>query len=258
MSEEQIQLDKSDAAIVVLTLNRPEKRNALSIALIEQVRAAVLELKDDKPRRVLIIRGAGPAFCAGLDLKEAGDPATAHHSAEALAGMYEAIATSPLVTIAAAHGTAVGGGAGLVAACDFVVGSTDLKIGYPEVHRGLTAALVTTLTTRQLGERVVRELVLLGQNVEAERALRIGLINRVVEPSQLMPAAMELAREALRGAPGAVVRTKELLDALGKRTIAEDLRKALDFHLGARGSIEAQEGMKAFLEKRPPAWPPRP
>lgn len=253
-----IQVEQIDPAISLLTLQRPEKRNALSIELLEEMIAAIKRIESDRLRRVIIIRGAGPSFCAGLDLKEASNLSKADKSAHALANMYLAVATTPLVTIAAAHGTAMGGGAGLVAACDFVVASEDLRIAYPEVHRGLVAALVTTLMRRQLSERVLRELTILGQTVDPIRALQIGLVNRMCSNETLMDNALHLAREACKGAPGAIHRTKKLLDSLSARTIEDDLKRALDFHLHARNSAEAVEGVQAFLEKRPPTWGPRP
>src|SRR4029453_2363599 len=189
----RIQLDHHDAMTSVLTLNRPDKRNALSLELIEQIRAAVVEIGKDLSGRVLIIRANGPSFCAGLDLKEASQPGGAERSAEALAKMYEALCDSPLVTIAAARGSAGGGGAGIVWACDFVVAGEDLKLGFPEVHRGLVAALVTTLLRRQVNDRCARELVLLGQSIEATRALSLGLVNRFVPSSRMMDEAIDLA-----------------------------------------------------------------
>lgn len=253
-----IRLEHLDECITLLTLNRPEKRNALSIELLEEMINAVRSVEIDRTRRVLIIRGEGPSFCAGLDLKEASDPSKSDNSAHTLADMYRAVATTPLVTIAAAHGTAMGGGAGLVAACDFVVAAEDLRIAYPEVHRGLVAALVTTLMRRQLSERVLRELTILGQAVDPIRALQIGLVNRMCSNETLMDNAIHLAREACKGAPGAIHRTKKLLDSQSARPIEEDLKRALDFHLHARNSQEATEGVKAFLEKRTPNWGSRP
>ena len=254
MSEPLVLIDTNDPQITVVTLNRPDKRNALSIELIEQVQDAVTHASSDRERRVILFRANGPSFCAGLDLKEATDPGQSHNSAVVLSKMYQAIATSPLITIAHAHGAAMGGGAGFVAACDLAVGASDLNLGYPEVHRGLVAALVTTLLRRQLGERIVRELVLLGQIVNATRALEIGLINRI----GTFEDAMSLARESCKGAPGANARSKRLLDTLTARSIGDDLRLALDFHLHARESAEAAEGSRAFLEKRAPNWGPRP
>jgi methylglutaconyl-CoA hydratase len=253
-----VTVEHVDAAISVLTLNRADKRNALSIELLEQMIAAIRQIESDRHRRALIVRGEGPSFCAGLDLKEASDPSKSDRSAHLLADMYLAVATTPLVTIAAAHGTAMGGGAGLVAACDFVVAAEDLRIAYPEVHRGLVAALVTTLMRRQLSERVLRDLTILGQTVDPIRTLQIGLVNRMCSNETLMDNALHLAHEACKGAPGAIHRTKKLLDSLSARTIEEDLKRALDFHLHARSSDEAAEGVQAFLQKRAPRWGPRP
>jgi methylglutaconyl-CoA hydratase len=252
-----IQLDHHDPATSVLTLNRPDKRNALSLELIQGIRAAVVEVARDLNRRVLIVRGNGPSFCAGLDLKEASEPGGAERSAEALAKMYEALCESPLVTIAAAQGSAVGGGAGIVLACDFVVAAHDLKLGFPEVHRGLVAALVTTLLRRQLNDRAAREMVLLGQTVDAQSALSMGLTNRVVANDTLAQEAISLARQVCVGAPNAIVRSKRLLDDLGGRPIRDELRRALRYHLQQRNSAEAQEGTAAFNEKRFPRWGPR-
>jgi methylglutaconyl-CoA hydratase len=246
--------DNSDAAVGLLTLNRPDKRNALNVALIEQLTTVVERAGAEPGRRVLILRANGPVFCAGLDLGEAADPASAGRSAEALAALYLAICRSPLVTIAAAQGAAYGGGAGLLAACDFVVAAEDLHIGFPEVRRGLVAALVTCLVRRQLGDRHIRELVLLGEPVPAGRALDLGFVNRVVPVAGLLTAANGLAREVCKGAPGAIARTKRLLDDLAPRPIEEDLRRALGYHLEARQSAESAEGIAAFREKREPRW----
>jgi methylglutaconyl-CoA hydratase len=259
MNQTPVLVEDHDAAIRIVTLNRPDKRNAMSLELIERLRDAVRDASAHRSRRVIIIRGAGPHFCAGLDLKEvSAAPQNAERSARALAEMFEAVATSPLVTIAAAQGTAVGGGAGVVAACDFVVAADDFRVGFPEVHRGLVAALVTTLLRRQLDDRKVRELTILGETVDADNALRIGLVNRVVPPHRLEESTLELAQEVCKGAPGAIARTKKLLDDLAPRPIAAELARALEYHLAARDSAEADEGVAAFLEKRPPRWGARP
>jgi methylglutaconyl-CoA hydratase len=252
-----IQLHHHDGATSILTLDRPDKRNALSLELIEQIRAAVVEVAKDLNRRVLIIRGSGPSFCSGLDLKEASQAGGAERSAEALAKMYEVLCDSPLVTIAAAHGSAVGGGAGIVLACDLVVAADDLKLGFPEVHRGLVAALVTTLLRRQVNDRAARELVLLGQTLDAPSAMTLGLVNRVVPSIKLAEECLSLARQVCVGAPNAVVRSKHLLDDLSHRPIRDELRRALRYHLQQRNSAEAHEGMAAFTEKRFPKWGPR-
>ena len=253
-----ITLDSHDAATSILTLNRPDKRNALSLELIGQITEAVRLAESDLAKRVLIIRGAGPAFCAGLDLAEASQPGGAEKSAQALATMFGAICDSPLVTVAAVQGAAVGGGAGLAIACDFVIASeADFKLGFPEVHRGIVAALVTAILRRQVNDRVARELILLGRTIDAQRAIDLGLANRAVSVDQLEAESLKLARQVCRGAPGAIVRSKRLLDGLATRPIREELANALKYHLEQRNSAEAKEGAAAFVEKREPKWASR-
>jgi methylglutaconyl-CoA hydratase len=258
MSEALVLVDRSDPAIAVVTLNRADKRNALSLALIESLRDAIAAASADVNCRALILCASGPAFCAGLDLAEASQAGMHERSAEALAGMYEALGNSPLVSIGAARGAAMGGGAGLLAACDFVIAADDLRLAYPEVRRGLVAALVTCLLRRQLPERQVRELILLGRTLSAADALSAGLVRDVVPSDRLDAAATDLARDAANGAPGAIARSKRLLDELAPRPLREDLHIALRYHLAARHSGEAAEGIAAFREKRDPRWGPRP
>lgn len=242
------------AGVVGLTLNRPEKRNALSVPLLETFCALLEETSGDETARVVVLRGAGPVFCAGLDLKEASDPSSSHRSADLIARMLRRVHELPQVTIAAVHGSAVAGGAGLLSACDIAIAAEGTRIGYPEVHRGLVAGLVMTFLRRQLGERAARELLLLGELIDAETARRMGLVNRVVPEPRRMEEAMAAAKTALLGAPGAIRASKRLLDALWHSSLEEDFEKARAAHLEARKSDEAAEGMRAFLEKRPPRW----
>lgn len=251
-------IDTSNPAITVLTLNRAAKRNALSLELIEAIASAIASANDDRARRVIVLRANGPSFCAGLDLHEASSADGAQRSATALSRMYLLLGNSPLVTVAAAHGAAMGGGAGLLAACDFVIAADDLRLSFPEVRRGLVAALVTCLLRRQMNDRAVRELILLGKDLTAAEAIERKLISRIVPRDELHRASIALAQEACKGAPGAIARSKRLLDDLSARPLEEDLRRALDYHLHARQSDEAAEGMVAFLEKREPRWGIRP
>src|SRR5438067_13667912 len=145
-------VEKQTPHITVVTLNRPERRNSLTIELLSELIATINVASDQPEQRVLILRGAGAAFCTGLDLKEAADQSKAHATAEMVAKSLVAIAATRLVTIAAVHGAAVAGGAGIMSACDFVVAAERTKIGYPEVRRGLVAGLVMTFLRRQVGE----------------------------------------------------------------------------------------------------------
>jgi methylglutaconyl-CoA hydratase len=252
MSDPILLIDRSDPRVATLTLNRPDRRNALSVDLLTALRAAIDEVSSEAARRVLVLKGAGPAFCAGLDFHEAKDPSQSHRSAEALAGVYRALCGCRLVTIAVPHGGAFGGGAGLIAACDLAVASTDLQLGYPELRRGLVAALVTCLLRRQVAGRRLREMLLIGQTLSAQEALDAGLVNRVVPAPSLSAETMALAATVMDGAPGALARTKRLLDDLDG--IDADLTTALEIHLKARNADEAQEGIAAFFERRPPRW----
>lgn len=243
------------AAVTTITLNRPEKRNALNVPLLEQLRAAIGAAEADPAHRVLILRGAGPVFCAGLDLAEAGQPDFAEKSAALVSDTLRALATTRLVTIAAVQGAAIAGGAGLMSACDFSVATRDCKFGYPEVRRGLVPALIMTFLRRQLHERDARELLLLGKLIDAHHAREIGLINRVVDDLAALDSEVHaIVGSLLQGAPSALAETKRRLNELWPSAIAGDLERAHAYHLSARNSAEAKEGVAAFLEKRAPNW----
>ena len=254
MNRPLIVLERQRPSVVVLSLNRPDRRNALSMAMAEELREAVVTAGKDPATRVMILRGAGPVFCAGLDLREAADPASSQRSAEAVARLLEAVTESPLVTIAAAHGAAAAGGAGLMAACDFVVAADGLRISFPEVHRGLVPALILTILNRQLKDRDLRELLLVGEPIDARRAMEIGLVYRVVPLDQLIPEAYHIAEKILAGAPRAIEQTKRLISGRQARSIGDEMKQALEEHLTARTTDEAHEGIAAFLEKRNPRW----
>jgi methylglutaconyl-CoA hydratase len=247
-------IEKQTPQITLLTLNRPKRRNALTIELLGELIAAIKIASDQPQERVLILRGAGAAFCTGLDLKEAADPTKAHATAEMAAQTLIAISQTHLITIAAVHGAAVAGGAGIMSACDFVVAAEGTRIGYPEVRRGLVAGLVMTFLRRQVGERTMRELLLGSELIKAERAKEIGLVNRVVPQDELMSEAQKFTDSVLQGAPGALAQTKHLIEELWWRSVKEDVDLALKYHMQARESNEAREGITAFNEKRPPNW----
>ena len=248
-------LHSTEGAVTTLTLNRPDKRNALSVDLLAQLAAAVRASEQDTTQRVLVLRGAGTVFCSGLDLAEAAEPERAHRSAEGVAHALRALATTRLITIAAVQGAAIAGGAGIMSACDFAVATADAKFGYPEIRRGLAPALIMTFLRRQLHERDARELLLLGKLIDARRALEIGLVNRVAaDATALETEVRTITSSLLQGAPAALAETKKLLADLWPSPLAHDLDAAHAFHLAARESPEAHEGIAAFLEKRAPKW----
>src|SRR2546421_7389336 len=200
-------IEKQTPQVTVLPLNRPERGNALTIELRGELNAAIKIASDQPDERVIVLRGAGAAFCTGLDLKEAADQTKAHATAEMVANTLIAISQTHLVTIGAVHGAAVAGGAGIMSACDFVVAVERTKIGYPEVRRGLVAGLVMTFLRRQVGERNMRELLFSGELIDAPSAKEIGLGNRVVAPEDVMNEAKEFSQSVLQGAPNALTQT---------------------------------------------------
>ena len=257
MNASLIAKEQRPEGITILTLNRPAKRNALNADLMEACSAAFETVAQDQNQRVIILRGEGPVFCAGLDLEESFLLGNAERTARLVARVLRAVYHAPQVTIAVVQGAAIAGGAGLMSACDVVVAAQDARIGYPEVRRGLVAALVMTLLHRQVREREARELLLLGDLVASEQARQMGLVNRVVPAEQLMVEAMTLARMALQGGPQSIAQTKKVLDELWPSSFNHELDETLLDHLSARNSNEAREGVAAFLEKRNPKWQPR-
>ncbi len=256
MSEPLVLVEYQKNGISIVTLHRPDQRNALSIPAMEELCTAVEAANRDESQRVIVLRGAGPVFCAGLDLKESQQQEVAHRSGELVARMLETVSRARPVTIAAVHGAAIAGGAGLMSACDLVVASEETKIGYPEVRRGLVAGLVMTFMRRQMHERHARELLVLAETVDAARAREMGLVNRVVPTGAAFDEALKLAKLVLKGAPGAMAHSRAMLRELWPRTIQQDLVWALDHHKTARASDECKEGIAAFNEKRLPNWDP--
>ncbi len=247
-------LIEKQSAQTTLTLNRPERRNALTIELMSELVQAIEAATGDETQRVLILRGAGLSFCTGMDLNETADASKAHDSADLVAKMLLALSETRLITIASVHGAAVAGGAGVMSACDFVVAAEGTKIGYPEARRGLVAGLVLTFLRRQLRERDIRELLFTAELIDAKRAHAIGLVNRVVPAPDLEAETQKIAASVLQGAPTALASAKRLLAELWPTSVKEDHARALAHHMQARESAEAKEGVAAFLEKRPPKW----
>jgi methylglutaconyl-CoA hydratase len=254
MTEQLILIDRPKPQTTILTLNRPEKRNALNLPLMEQLCLRLDELSKSEACRAVILRGAGPVFCSGLDLKEGLDTTLAERSGAMVARTFRTLSESPKVIIAAAHGAAIAGGGGLLLACDLVVAGDDLLVGFPEVRRGLVAGLVMAYLRRRVREIEANELLLGGELVDAPRAREMGLVNRIVSNDRLMAEAHRLAAAVSEGAPQALRTTKEFLRSLWPHSLEADLEQALGIHGRVRLGEEAQEGMRSFLEKRKPSW----
>jgi methylglutaconyl-CoA hydratase len=242
----------------IITLNRPDKRNALNRALVTALMEAFQRAIAEPQSRAIILTANGPAFCAGMDLQELADTLDSPNEAEQvhadtqrLAQLYELIYSCPKPTIAAVPGPAVAGGAGLVAVCDLAIASPRASFGYPEVRRGLVAAMVLPHLLRLVGERIARELLLGGELIDAQRAYQVGLVNAVVREEDLLPTALEWARRCALGGPQALARTKELLRRFSPFASSA---QAVNESATARLQVECRTGLRAFLEKRPAPW----
>jgi methylglutaconyl-CoA hydratase len=259
MTEELVRYELRKPA-AVLTINRPDRRNALSRALIVALGEAFTRAREDEGARCVILTGAGPAFCAGMDLAElqeslaSPEAASVWEDALRLAKLYDLIYTLPKPTVAAVNGAAVAGGAGLVSVCDLALAVPAAKFGYPEVRRGLVAAMVMPHLMRHVGERTARYLLLSGELIDAAEACRVGFVNAVVPPDDLLAQAHKWAQSLAEGGPRALAQTKELLHRFSRHALSlEEWARA---SAAPRLSEECRQGLEAFFAKRPVPWAP--
>lgn len=240
-----------------LTLNRPERRNALSRGLVAALTEALAEAAADEAVRSVVIAGAGPVFCAGADLtefREVTDPAQVKADGEGLARLLAAIASSPKPVLARVHGAAMAGAVGVVAAADLAVAATDARFALTEVRIGLVPAVISPYLVRALGRRAATALMLSGLTFEAPEALRLGLIQTAVIPSMLDETVDQLTADLGRAAPRAVAEVKRLVERVAGLPLDEARSLTVELLTARRASAEGQEGMRAFLEKRQPRW----
>jgi methylglutaconyl-CoA hydratase len=243
----------------VITINRADKRNALSRALIAALADAFHRAREDAAARCVILTGAGPVFCAGMDLAELaesldqpGQATPIWDDALNVAQLFDLIYTLPKPTIAAVNGPAVAGGAGLVTMCDLALAVPEARFGYPEVRRGLVAAIVMPHLLRHVGERMARYLLLTGDLIDAPEAHRTGLINAVVPGPQLVEHARAWARSLAEGGPQAQALTKELLHQLSSQALS--VEEAAKASAAPRLTEECRQGLQAFFAKKPVPW----
>jgi methylglutaconyl-CoA hydratase len=248
----------NDAGIATITLNRPDKRNAISYELIEDLLAA-LKAVADSSALVLILTGAGKAFCSGMDLdnlKALADrsPEQSLKDSEIMAQLFRSLYDFPRPTIAAVNGAAIAGGCGLATLCDFTLAAPEAKFGYTEVRIGFVPAIVSTFLLRQVGEKRARDLLLTGRIIGTDEAYRIGLINETVPAEKLMDRARELASQLMENSPASLVCTKRLLSGQARAELDAQIRSAVRENAAIRATSDFREGISSFLEKRKPRW----
>ena len=247
-----------DSGVATLTLNRPDKRNAISYELIDDLLRALEEVKGSSAR-VLILTGAGKAFCSGMDLENlktllGRTPEQNLEDSRTMASLFRALYEFPKPTIAAVNGAAIAGGTGLALLCDFTVAVPEAKFGYTEVRIGFVPGIVSTFLLRQVGEKIARDLLLTGRIFDAQEALQLGLINEVVSPDQLMPRVRELAATLLENSPTSLAYTKRLLTDLARAEFDSQVDTAIRKNAEIRATADFREGISSFLEKRKPKW----
>jgi enoyl-CoA hydratase len=253
MNDEPAVLTERRDGVLLITLNRPDARNSVNTALAEGLAAACDELDGDAELSVGVLTGAGKGFSSGMDLKAFVRGESPYVEGRGFAGITQRGPEKPL--IAAIEGFAVAGGLEIALSCDLLVASKGAKLGIPEVKRSLVAAAGAVIRLpRRIPHHVAMELALTGDPITAERAHELGLVNRLAEPGGAVDAAIELAAQITPNAPLSIAASKKLINLQTEWTEEEAWAKQGEILGPVMGSEDAQEGAKAFAEKRDPVW----
>ena len=244
--------------IATITLNRADKRNAISYELIDDLIAA-LKQAANSTAQVVILTGAGKAFCSGMDLDNLKQLTGRTHEqniqdSETMASLFRTLYDFPKPTIAAVNGPAIAGGTGLATLCDFTLAVPEAKFGYTEVRIGFMPAIVSSILVWQVGHKAARDLLISGRLFDALEAQRLGLVNEVVAPEKLMDRARELAAQLLENSPAAMRATKKLLNGFIAADLDQQIAEGIEENARQRTTADFREGVSAFLEKRKPSW----
>jgi methylglutaconyl-CoA hydratase len=247
-----------DSGVATITLNRPDKRNAISFDLIDDLLRAFEEV-EKSDAMVLILTGAGKAFSSGMDLENlkaliGRSPEQNMQDSRTMVRMFRTLYDFPKVTIAAVNGAAIAGGTGLALLCDFTLAVPEAKFGYTEVRIGFVPAIVSTFLLRQTGEKYARDLLLTGRIIGAEEAARMGLVNEIVAPETLMGRSRDLARLLMENSPSSLRATKKLLSDHARAELDVQIEAAIRENAAVRSTADFREGVTSFLEKRKPVW----
>jgi methylglutaconyl-CoA hydratase len=245
-------------SVATITFNRPGKRNAISYELIDELLRALDEVERSSAQ-VLIITGAGPAFCSGMDLDNLRNITSQSEAdnlkdSETMARLFRAIYEFPKPTIAEVNGPALAGGCGIATLCDFTIAAENAKFGYTEVRIGFIPAIVSSFLIMQVGEKIARDLLLTGRIIEAAEARSLGLVNDVVPPDNLMQWCTDLATTLKHNSPASLVATKKLLIDFARPVLGQNIKMAVRENARIRTTQDFREGVTSFLEKRKPHW----
>jgi len=257
MSHETLQLDHK-GEVATITLNRPEKRNALSSLMIAEMMAA-FDAIESSHARVAIVTGTGKAFCAGMDLDAlrtlAGQSLEQNvEDSRSFANLLYRIYSFPKPIIAAVNGAAIAGGCGIATLADFTLSVPEAQFGYTEVKIGFIPAVVSVFLRRQIGEKRARDLLISGRIISAGDALQLGLVSELVPAITLAARAQEFAGILLAASPTSIARTKRLLLRYDDPALKAELEIAVRENADIRSTADFREGLSSFLEKRAPKW----
>jgi methylglutaconyl-CoA hydratase len=247
-------LTSIEGGVLTLTLNRPDKRNALNAELIDLLHQSLERADLDGEVRVVVLRGAGKDFCAGADLDEllaSAERSLAENEAAALrlGTVFRRIRELPKPVVAMVHGRALAGGAGLATACDLVIAAASAQLGYPEIQRGFAPAMVMALLRRLVGEKIALDLVLTGRILSAEEARSAGLVTRVEADSDLERESLALAARLAAASATALGITKRLFHELDTRTLADGIVLGARVNAVARSTPDFRQAIAAFLKQ---------
>lgn len=252
-------LTKSENGVKTITMNRPDKRNALCPLLIEELTQALKDA-EECDCGVVILTGAGPSFCAGLDMEHLASikghtPEEQRRDSENMARVLRTLYEFSKPVIAAVNGAAMAGGMSLATIPDFTLAVPEAKFGYSEVKVGFVPAIAASFLLRQVGELRTRELLLSGRTMKAQEAFELGLVTQVVNGGELMPSAHALAQCLLNNSPQAMRQVKRLLAEHSRQRLDKELEAAIEVNAQQRSTEDFREGVQAFLERRRPEWP---
>jgi methylglutaconyl-CoA hydratase len=256
MSYQRIRYEEQ-GAVARITLDRPEKRNALDAETIAELQQALTAAAAAAPVSVILLRGAGKDFCAGADLAalqrvaRGADPIENLADAMSLGDLLIAMRRHPCIIVGAVQGNAVAGGAGLATACDLILAADDAVFGYPEVNLGFVPAMVMTLLRRALGEKLALELAARGERIDAPHALRIGLINHIFARDGFDAAVERWVTGLAARSASALQLTKRLFYGIEGLSFEESIRRGAEVNVLARYTDDCRDGVQRFLERQP-------
>jgi methylglutaconyl-CoA hydratase len=249
-------------AVKTITLNRPDRRNAISGEMIEDLLSTLAHAEANHEVRIVILTGAGKSFCAGMDLETlqsvAGQtPAENLGDSRQMARLFQRVYSFSKPVISAVNGAAIAGGCGLATFADITIAVPEAKFGYTEVKIGFIPALVSVILRRQVGEKRARELALTGRIFDAAEAFRLGLVTEIVPAEKLMQRAHEVAASFLESSPSSLLHTKQLLLHYDEGDVQREIELAIQANADIRSTDDFKEGVTSFLEKRAPKWTAR-